>query len=51
MFLVSPLREMCSNLRWRGWGGGPEGGCVGVLVEWCRVRRLWVLDIEVGRVL
>ncbi len=50
MFLVSPLREMCSNLRCRGWGGGPKGGCVCVLVEWCRKRRSWGLDIEVGRV-
>ena len=51
MFLVSPLREMCSKLRWRGWGGGPNGGGVSVLVEWCRMRCSWVLDIEVGRVL
>jgi hypothetical protein len=49
--LVSPLREMCSNLRWRGWGGGPNGGGVSVLVECCRMRCSWVLDIEVGRVL
>ncbi len=51
MFLVSSLREKCSNLRWRGRGGGPNGGGVSVLVEWGRMRCSWVLDIEVGRVL
>ena len=47
MFLVSLLREMCSKLRWRGWGGGPNGGG-GSDPKW---KCSGLLDIEVGRVL